>query len=134
MARESAARDRFVGLVLLGFSLYLLGISVWMIVAPGSFFSALGPFGPRNDHYIRDAATFQVVFGLAALGAVRYHAWRLPVLAGLALQFGLHSVNHLVDIGAARPAWIGVVDFVGLAASTLVLLALVAHAGRRTRR
>ena len=134
MAHRSAVRDRIVGLVLLGFGLYLVGLSVWMIVAPGTFFSVLGPFGPRNEHYIRDAATFQLVFGLAALGAVRYRAWRLPVLAGLALQFGLHALNHLLDVRAARPEWVGVLDFVGLAASTVVLVALVAHERRSTAR
>ena len=84
---------------------------------------------PETTH-IRDAATFQLVIGIAAWLALARRNWRAPVLAILGLQFAFHSVNHLVDIGEASPHWIGVVDFALLAATAVML----ARAWRATSR
>ena len=40
------------------------------------------------------------------------------------VQFALHSLNHLLDIGKAHPGWVGYFDFFALAAGTLQLAAL----------
>ncbi len=48
--------------------------------------------------------------------------WRAPLLCVVALQFALHSVNHLVDIGAAHPYWLGPADFISLSLATVVLV------------
>jgi hypothetical protein len=47
------------------------------------------------------------------------------VLCCVALQFALHAINHLADIGAAHPHWLGPADFISLAlaAAALVWLA-----------
>ncbi len=59
----------------------------------------------QNDHYLRDTATFNLAFGAALAVAVkRRQTWRTPVLCCVALQFALHAINHLADIGAAQPA------------------------------
>lgn len=92
-----------------------------MLVAPGTFFDEIGPFGPRNDHYIADVATFELAFGVALLASQRLRSWRAPVLGVVALQFALHSVNHLVDAGEADPEWVGWIDFVSLTLSTALL-------------
>jgi hypothetical protein len=65
-----------VGLV--AFGAYLVGIAVWGVVAPGSFYEELGRFGPRNDHYIHDVAAFQAAAGILLLLAVRRPTWRVP--------------------------------------------------------
>jgi hypothetical protein len=106
---------------LAGFGAYLLLFAVWMLVDPGSWYQQIGPFGPENDHNIRDGATFQIALGLACLVACRMQSWRLPVLFILAVEFGLHAVNHLVDIGESQPARVGPGDFAALAISTVVL-------------
>jgi hypothetical protein len=103
------------------FALYHLGLALFMAVAPRAFFNNVGPFGVLNSHYIRDTATFNAAIGAALLVAVRRPSWRVPVLALTTLQFALHSINHLVDIGSAHPAWNGYFDFFSLAAATLVL-------------
>lgn len=115
-------RELTVRVALTVIAVYLIGLSLLMVVSPGTFYAHVGPFGARSDHDIRDAATFQFVFGLAAIAAAQRREWRVFVLAGLALQFGLHSINHLVDIGNAHPGWIGPVDFAGLAATTVLLV------------
>ncbi|HEV3071401.1 MAG TPA: hypothetical protein VGY76_08255 [Solirubrobacteraceae bacterium] len=103
------------------FGAYHLALALFMAVAPRAFFTNVGPFGTVNTHYIRDTATFNAAIGVALLVAVRRPSWRVPVLALCTLQFALHSLNHLIDIGRAHPAWNGYFDFFSLAAATLVL-------------
>jgi hypothetical protein len=99
-----------------------LALALLMAFAPRTFFSeALGGFGAYNPHYIRDVASFQAAIGVALLVAVGRPGWRVPVLALTTIQFGLHSINHLIDIGGANPAWTGYFDFGSLAASTVLL-------------
>jgi heme/copper-type cytochrome/quinol oxidase subunit 4 len=59
--------------------------------------------------------------GLALLVAVLRPSWRVPVLALATVQFALHSLNHLLDIGRAHPASIGYFDFFSLFVATVVL-------------
>jgi hypothetical protein len=117
------------GLILLG--AYQLALAIFMTVAPGTFHSAIGPFGSTNDHYLRDLATYNAAFGAGSLIAVRLSSWRIPVLALTAVQFALHSVNHLVDIDKADPTWVGYFDFFALASSTALLVWLLALARAR---
>jgi peptidoglycan/LPS O-acetylase OafA/YrhL len=110
---------------LLAFAAYHFGVAALMVFAPHTFFADIGPFGTQNDHYLRDTATFNAAFGAALLVAFRRPAWRTPVLCCVALQFALHAINHLADIGAAHPHWLGPADFISLAlaAAALVWLA-----------
>jgi len=119
------------GLILLG--VYQLALAIFMAVAPGTFHSAIGPFGSTNDHYLRDLATYNAAFGAGSLIAVRLASWRIPVLALTVMQFALHSVNHLVDIDKADPTWVGYFDFFALALTTAMLVWLLALARARAR-
>ena len=110
--RERAVR---VGIAMLGAASVLTGL--WMLVAPSSFFDAIGPFGARNSHYIRDMATWQLAFGAALLAAVGRPSWRRPLIAVGAGQALLHTLNHILDAGDADPSWVGVFDVVTLAAT-----------------
>src|ERR1700747_3027426 len=100
---------------------YNIALAALMAIAPHPFFAKGGPFGVRNDHYIRDTATFSAAIGVGLLVALRRPSWRVPVLVISTVQFALHSVNHLVDIGNAHPHWNGYFDFFSLAAATLLL-------------
>ena len=106
-------------------ALYHLVLAALMVFAPGTFFADIGPFGVRNDHYLRDTATFNLAFAVALAVAYRRPSWRTPVPWCVAVQFVLHAVNHLADIGEAHPHWLGPADFVSLslAAATIVWLA-----------
>ena len=85
-----------------------------MAIAPHAFYNAIGPFGAYNRHYIRDVATFCGPRRRPGGGRAR-PSWRVPVLAVTTIQFALHSLNHLVDIGNAHPRWTGYFDFFSLA-------------------
>lgn len=112
------------------FALVHLALALTMAVSPHTFYKAVGPFGPYNDHYIRDVATFYAAFGLAGAVSLARADWRVPVLFALLVQYSLHSVNHLVDIGNAHPAWTGYFDFASLVAAALALAWLLRAALR----
>jgi hypothetical protein len=103
------------------FAVYHLALALFMAAAPHAFYVDVGPFGVANDHYIRDVATYNAALAFAFAMAVRRPSWRVPVLALTTVQFALHSVNHLVDIDKAHPAWAGYFDFFSLAALTVLL-------------
>jgi hypothetical protein len=107
-------------LIAFGAGQLVLGLLLW--VTPGFFYDEIGPFGPRNDHYMGDVATFYLALGAATLVSVRRESWRVPVLALALVQYALHSLNHLIDIGESDPSWIGPADF-ALITLTAVLVA-----------
>jgi hypothetical protein len=102
-----------VGVGVLGAYQMLQGLL--MAVAPATFYDRIGPFGPLNEHYVRDAATWSLANGAALLLAVSRPSWRVPLLFFGVVEFALHLVNHIIDVGAADPAWVGVFDAVALA-------------------
>jgi len=116
------------GLVVFGG--YLVALSLFAAVAPGTFFDEIGPYGVQNDHYIHDVAAFQGAVGIFMLLAVRRPSWRVPALAVATLQFALHTVSHLVDIGDADPEWLGVAEAIALVLGTAVLAWLLWRANR----
>lgn len=113
-------RDR-VGVLLLLFGLGQLALGLMMAVAPGTFFDQIGPYAPRNDHYIRDVATYYLALGLVSVMAWRRRPWRVPVLALALAQYALHAVNHLIDIGGADPRRLGPANFVSIALTGALL-------------
>jgi hypothetical protein len=128
VAAAPAARTRAPDTLELGIAMFAtlhLGLALLMAIAPHAFFTAIGPFGAYNAHYIRDVATFYAALGAGGAISLARPAWRVPVLAITALQYALHSVNHLLDVGRAHPAWTGYFDFFSLAAATLLLVWLL---------
>jgi hypothetical protein len=109
---------------LLTFAAVQLGLAIFMAVAPHRFYLAIGPFDARNDHYVRDVASYNAALGAGLLLAVRRPSWRVPMLAIMTIQYALHSFNHLLDISIAHPTWVGYFDFFALAAATLQLAGL----------
>jgi hypothetical protein len=133
--RDAGPRALRPLLVVLG--LYHLALGLFMVVAPGAFFDEVGPFGGRNDHYVRDVSTFYLALGAVLLLAVGRPGWRVPILAYATIQYGLHALNHLADVGEADPSWLGPADLVSLALLTALLawlLAAAARSGREARR
>lgn len=109
----------------------VIGLLLWL--TPGFFFEEIGPYGVRNDHYMGDLATWYLALGAVALVAVRRPAWRLPVLVLAFVQYALHSVNHLIDVGEADPEWLGPANLASLVL-TCVLLGWMVQAQREVAR
>ena len=125
-------RARYVEVILLVFGFYSVGLGLFMVVAPRTFFDTLGAFGVRNTHYIFDNASFEFPLGLLLLGALRWPSWRVPALAFATAHWALHAVSHLVDTNHRAGAGVGWLEFAGLAVATIWLaVALWAVAIRR---
>jgi hypothetical protein len=118
-------------LALFGAVQLVLGLLLW--ITPGFFFDEIGPYGARNDHYMGDLGTWYIALGVATLVAVRRPRWRVPVLALALIQNTLHVLNHAIDVGDADPNWLGPVNLV-LIALTSVLLAWMLNAARNPAR
>jgi hypothetical protein len=109
-------------LIILGALQLLQGLAI--IVAPRDFYDAVANFGPYEPHLLRDTATINLAIGVALLVAAQRAAWRQPVLALAGLQFGLHAINHLLDVGDAESDFVGWFDVVTLAALSGLFLFL----------
>ena len=118
---------RFMRILLIAFALgqLLLGLLLWL--TPGFFYDEIGPYPPRNDHYMADLAAFYLALGAVLLVAIRRRSWRLPLLALALANYALHSLNHLIDIGESDPSWLGPANFASLLLTALLLGWMVRH-------
>jgi hypothetical protein len=107
-----------------------LALALWMVTDPGGFFDQVGGFGTQNDHYIRDAATWNAALGVVAAIAVVRPSWQLPVLALATVQFALHAINHIADADTAVASTDGAFDAISLAVGALLLGGLAYLAAR----
>ena len=114
---------RFVTGVLIAFGAYSTVLGLFMLLAPGAFFDTLGAFGPRNNHYIFDNASFELPLGLLLLAAVRLSTWRVAALTFAVAHWTLHALSHIVDTGHADGRVVGLLEFGGLALGTILLAA-----------
>ena len=115
------ARENGVRVALGALAVTQLALGLFMGFAPREFFDSLGPWGDFNGHYVRDFASFYGAIGIAALLALSRPVWRAPVFAIAALEYALHSLNHVADLTEADPEWVGYVDLALLVAGTAVL-------------
>jgi hypothetical protein len=116
--------------ILLVAAVYHLLLGAFMFFAPGGFYDSLGKFPPKNTHYIKDVATFYIALGVVFYLSVYRRAWRTPVLVFAALEYAIHALNHLIDIGAASTPFIGWFDFFSIALIALILAAVASFAWR----
>jgi len=107
--------------LLIAFAVGQLGLGLLLWLTPGFFYDDVGPYPPRNDHYMADVATFYLALGAVALASVSRERWRVPVLSLALVQYALHSLNHLIDIDHADSSWLGPANFVSLLLTTVLL-------------
>ena len=125
------ARIRQALLLLAAVQLFL---GAFLAIAPSTFEDAIAPYGAgADDHFLRDIATFYLAIGAALLLAVGRRSWRVPVLFLVALQYAVHTVNHLVDIADTDPSWLGPFNFVSLLLLTVLTGWVLAGAARLER-
>lgn len=119
-------REDLVPIGLLGYGISQVALGGWMAVAPDSFFDALGGFGARNAHYVRDVATWELALGVVAILVARRgsRSAQAALLLFAGLQAAFHTANHIADAGIARIGWVGAFDAVSLGAFAAALLVL----------
>jgi hypothetical protein len=119
--------SRYVDVMLVVYGIYSVALGVFMLLLPVAFFDTLGAFGSRNNHYIFDNASFELPLGLLLLAAMRWSTWRVPALAFATAHWGLHALSHIVDTDHHAGAWVGYLEFAGLALSTVLLAIALRH-------
>ena len=129
-AGTPAKNESIVVAGLIAFALVNLALAAMLAFAPHVFYDDIGPYGARNNHYMRDLATFYAASGVAGLIAVGRSSWRTPVLWLLAIQSGLHAINHLIDIDAAHSSCLGPANFASLAIAAAALTWLARESAR----
>jgi hypothetical protein len=107
--------------LLIAFAVAQLVIGLLLWLAPGFFFEEIAPYGVRNDHYMGDLAAWYLASGVAVLAAVGRPAWRVPMLLLVAVQYALHSFNHLLDVGETDPGWLGPANLIALVLASVLL-------------
>jgi hypothetical protein len=122
--------ERWIRLGIAVLAFVQIAVGLWEAFAPGSFYDAVGGFGSKNAHYVRDVATFTLALGFALLIAVGRRPWRVPVLFIGAVQSVLHVANHILDAGHAHPSWVGPVDVALLAGQAIVFVAVLVASAR----
>lgn len=108
--------------LLLALAVLHLGLAAWLAWAPDSFAEEVAGYPPQEPHFLGDLATWYATLGVAFIVAARLHAWRVPVLGLAAIQYALHTVNHIWDAGETDPAAVGPVNAVLLAIGTVVFV------------
>ena len=77
-----------------------------------------------------DTATWYLASGAALFMAAGRAAWRIPILFLVAVQYALHALNHLIDVGEAHTSWLGPANFISLALATVLLVWMLREAAR----
>jgi hypothetical protein len=101
--------------LLLVLGAYHLIVGIGIAVAPREFYEKVAGFPPYNGHFLRDVATFYLALGAVTLIAAARQSWQVPVLAFTVAEYGLHVINHLIDIADTDPGWHGPANVVSLA-------------------
>ena len=126
-------RERRVRTLLGALGLIQLAVGGWMMFATHSFGKTIAPFDGFNEHDLRDFATFYLALGLALLVAVTRPGWRFPILVLATLEYGVHAINHAIDVNNSDPAWIGPAELAALAGATAIFAWLTWITAPRSR-
>jgi hypothetical protein len=125
--------ERRLRLLLAALGVLQLAVGGWMMFATHSFGETIAPFDGFNEHDLRDFATFYLALGLVLLVAATRPAWRFPILVFATLEYGLHAINHAVDLNNSDPAWVGPAELAALAGATALFGWLTWITAQRTQ-
>jgi hypothetical protein len=106
---------------------------LWLALSPRTFYSALADFGARNTHDLRDMSAFYLASAVVLAISTARPSWRAPALALVGLQFALHALNHLLDVGNSSPGWVGPFDLLSIAAGAALVAWMFRAADRADR-
>lgn len=98
-----------------------VALAGWMVIGPDSFTEQVAGYPPQEAHFLGDIATWTAALGIAFAVAAEHSSWRVPVLGLAAIQYALHTVNHVWDAGETDPAALGPVNAILLGTATLLL-------------
>jgi hypothetical protein len=100
----------------------LVCVGAWAMVSPTTFFEALAPFEPYNQHFLQDLGALTIGLGaVLLLAAARPRADFLAgALLGTGVGAGLHVVSHVIGIDLGGSPGIDIPAFGALAVLLLI--------------
>jgi hypothetical protein len=110
--------------VLLVVGVSQLAVGVLAFFAPGAFYDLIASYPPENGHFLKDIGSWNVALGAIALYGAGRPDWHVPLLGFLALQYGLHTVSHIIDLNEAEEDWQGWFALLTQGLGAIVLSAL----------
>ncbi len=108
-------------------ALLLLGLGLWALLAPESFYATVASYPPYNRHLLHDLGALQLGLGAALAAALLVRDALLAALIGNAAGAVAHFASHVVDRSlGGRPS-----DPVSVGLLALLVVLLVAAQARR---
>lgn len=108
--------SRFPAQIALLGGVVTVGLGLWAMIGPRSFFDQLATFDPYNQHLIQDIGAFQIGLGAVLLLAAVPKLDGLVVgLVGVGVGMVAHAVSHVVghDLGGTPAVDIPVFSLLG---------------------
>jgi hypothetical protein len=131
--QQSSPRSRLRPALGLALGLAHIGLGLWLVIAPLSFYSTypgVVETGPFNPHFVRDIGCAYLVSGGAVIAFALDLRARAAVLAGGAF-LALHALVHLWDAAAGRETLGQLLrDLPSVALPALLVLWLALHPSR----
>ena len=119
-----------VRIVVFGLAVFFIGLGIWALLSPMSFYEQLATYPPYNKHLFHDVGAFQVGIGSTLLFALFRRDALQVALLGTSVGAVLHAISHVVDRDLGGKSS----DPILLSALALVVvLATAAHMSQRQR-
>jgi hypothetical protein len=111
-------------------AVFFIGLGVWALLSPQSFYEQLATYPPYNKHLFHDVGAFQAGIGSTLLFALFRRDALQVALMGTSVGAILHAISHFVDRDLGGKS----TDPYLLSALALVIvLATAAHMSQRQR-
>jgi hypothetical protein len=113
---------RIIRVVTAVLALLLVGVGLWALIAPHSFYENAATYPPYNRHLIHDIGALAIGLGGCLVAGLLVRDALLAVLAGNTIGAAAHFVSHVLDrsLGgnASDPVTFGILALI-LAALTI---------------
>jgi hypothetical protein len=111
-------------------AVFFIGLGIWALLSPQSFFDQLAHYPPYNKHLFHDVGAFQVGIGSTLLFALFRRDALQVALIGTSVGAVLHAISHIVDrdLGGKSTD-----PFLLSALAIVIVLATAAHMSQRPR-
>ena len=111
-------------------AVFFIGLGIWALLSPQSFYEQLATYPPYNKHLFHDVGAFQAGIGSTLLFALFRRDALQVALMGTSVGAILHAISHVVDRDLGGKS----TDPYLLSALALVIvLATAAHMSQRQR-
>jgi hypothetical protein len=117
-------KSRLIGGIVAFGGVFNTVVGLMLIFTPVWFFENIGHFPPFNRHYMGDAGTFVLGYGIGLLLAARDPQKNALMIFAAGLASLLHTINHIYDASlGGEPLLHWVIDVGPLLLFTVVMLA-----------